>query len=101
MSLYFIDCTGSYRVRAFAIGNQSIQVNKKLRGIDLRHHTKEKAIESILQLLTSPKDYDAKREDTIKPLPQNTLFEIATMDVTTGLVERIRRKIESIAKLNV
>ncbi len=101
MSLHFIDCTGSYQVRAFAIGHQSIQVNKKLRGIDLRHHTKEKAIECILQLLTSLDDNDAKMEDTIKPLPQNALFEIATMDATTGLVERMRRKVENIPKLNV
>jgi 20S proteasome alpha/beta subunit len=100
MSLYFIDCTGSYRVRAFAIGNQSIQVNKKLRGIDLQHHTKEQAIECIIQLLTSPEDDDANNEDTIKPLPKNTLFEIATMDITTGLVERMRRKIESAVKIN-
>lgn len=99
MNLFFIDSTGSYRVRAFAIGNQSMLMNKKLRAIDFRQYVKEQAVERIIELITSLED--EKKEEGYgeshsiqmkKTSSKHALLEIATIDVNTGLVLRMRRK---------
>ena len=103
MHLYFIDSTGSYPVRAFAIGNQSIQVNTKLRSVDFTNYTKEEGVQKLVKLITdtsSSEDEEMKQDEKddsridqkkMTPLPKNTILEIATMDAKTGAFTRMRR----------
>lgn len=102
LNLYFIDATGSYPVRAFAIGNQSIQVNRKLQSVDFTNYTKEEGVQKLLDLIaTSSSETEQQRHEEssssnndrlIKPLPKHTVLEIATMDAKTGAFVRMRRQ---------
>jgi len=98
-NLYFIDATGSYRVRAFAIGNQSILVNKKLRTLEFTSYTREQAVQQIVELISTLQNNGEKNDEEehdgesqkLLPLSKAAIMEIAALDAKTGAVVRMRR----------
>lgn len=95
-SLWLIDATGAYRVRALACGGGKVEgeqymvahlVNKKLQETDFDTMTAREGVAHMLRILTR----DSHGTEDEPPLvPANSEMEVAITDSKKGKLERLR-----------
>ena len=89
-SLWLIDNTGSYPVRALAIGNGSSAYNEKLCHIPFHTVSKEEGLKILIQLLIYQYKED-ENKDIKSSLLEGSFLETAVIGFDTKTMKRVRR----------
>lgn len=87
--LWLIDATGSYQVRAHAVGHGAMTINGHLRKLNFGSLTAREGLETLRQLLIQPKPLS--EGGNWEPLPNKTRVELAVIDSETKQLQRIRQ----------
>ena len=93
--LWLVDVTGSYRVRAHAVGLGAEVINKRLRTIDFSTLTRKDCALRLLETITEEsseieKDEPKQNDSKQWRLPENTRVEVAVVAPCQPKMDRIR-----------
>jgi Proteasome subunit len=89
--LYLIDSTGSYRVRAYALGKGSNYINKRLKSMDFTGVSAGDGIQRLLKLLVKESNKVDSDSEEWQALPPSTRVELAIVDFKSHRLQRIRQ----------
>jgi 20S proteasome alpha/beta subunit len=86
-SLWLVDATGAYRVRAHAVGNGAKTINQRLTKVDMSSMSCEECREQLLKLLTT----EGTKDEEGWKIPANARVELAFVDPVNRRMKRVRQ----------
>ena len=84
--IWLVDATGSYQVRAHAVGNGSAVINERLRKVDFSSMTCKEGIGQLIKLMTQDSDNESEWK-----MPSKSRVEIAFLESATRRMIRVRQ----------
>lgn len=90
--LWLVDATGSYRVRAHAVGNGAKVINRRLRKVNFSSMTCQECVEELMKIMTA-----TSNDETEWNMPSNSRVEMALVESLLRRMKRVRQPFVDVA----
>jgi 20S proteasome alpha/beta subunit len=92
--LWLVDATGSYRVRAHAVGNGAKIINKRLRKINFSSMKCQECIEQLMKIMM-----ETSEDESEWKIPTNSRVEMALVESSHRRMKQVRQPFAVVAPL--